>query len=132
MGVILEILLEIFVEFLLGWVIEFFAEGGSHLFGWRGKRRSVWWVATYYIILGGALGGFSVVCFPTLFVSTSSAALLNLAVTPVLVGIAMAGVGALRKRRGRKLVPLDHFSYGYVFALAFAGIRFFSGSMGVA
>jgi hypothetical protein len=49
----------------------------------------------------------------------------NLVVVPVLVGLVMVLLGAWRARRGDTVLRIDRFSYGYLFALALAAVRFF-------
>lgn len=48
----------------------------------------------------------------------------NLVVTPIVVGAAFGLIGAWRSKRGKELVRLDKFLYGYTFALAFALARY--------
>jgi hypothetical protein len=50
--------------------------------------------------------------------------MLNLIVTPAAIGLAMAEIGAWRARRGDAVLPIDRFFYAYLFALAFAIVRF--------
>jgi hypothetical protein len=48
----------------------------------------------------------------------------NLAVSPLLVGLLMGFLGRIRSRRNLDRIPLDTFSFGYLFALCFALTRF--------
>jgi hypothetical protein len=50
--------------------------------------------------------------------------LLDLAVTPVMASLAMAALGAWRAKRGQQIFRIDSFSYGYLFALGMALVRF--------
>jgi hypothetical protein len=49
----------------------------------------------------------------------------NLAVSPLLVGLLMGFLGRIRSRRNLDRIPLDTFTFGYLFALCFALARFF-------
>jgi hypothetical protein len=52
----------------------------------------------------------------------------NLVLTPLAAGLMMSLMGAWRRRRGDDLIRLDRFSYGVLFALAMALVRFFFAS----
>jgi hypothetical protein len=47
------------------------------------------------------------------------------ALTPLLVGGIMVAMGAWRARRGQAVLRIDRFTYGYLFALSLALVRFF-------
>jgi len=83
--------------------------------------------AVGYVMLGVIAGAISLWLFPHLFIGPMWARWLNLLLTPLAAGAAMAGVGRLRQRRGQALIRLDRFAYGFVFALAMAAIRFIWG-----
>lgn len=61
--------------------------------------------------------------FPAHFLDSSAARYVNLLLTPIGAGIAMALVGAWRRRREQPLIGLDKFAYGWLFALAMACVR---------
>jgi len=44
---------------------------------------------------------------------------------PTVAGLTMAWVGSIRERKGQQRIRLDSFSYGFVFALTMALIRFY-------
>ena len=48
----------------------------------------------------------------------------NLVLTPLSVGACMAGIGLWRANRGQRRLRIDRFSYGYLFALSLALVRF--------
>jgi hypothetical protein len=45
----------------------------------------------------------------------------------VLAGVAMAALGAWRRRRDEEPILLDRFAYGFLFAFVMAAVRFFWG-----
>ncbi len=61
---------------------------------------------------------------PSLMISSHPLRIVNLIVTPVLSGAAMAAIGQWRRRRDLSLIGLDRFVYGYLFAMAMAIVRF--------
>lgn len=121
----LELLFEFFAEFLLQIIVELLAEIGlrSTAEPFR-KPPNPWLAAIGYAIFGAAAGGISLFVLPEPLVQGETWRLVNLAVTPALVGLAMAAVGAWRSRRGQQTLRIDRFSYGYLFALCMAVVRF--------
>jgi len=81
-----------------------------------------------YALFGAVAGALSLWLFPALFVASSALRLVNLVVTPLLAGAAMALLGAWRRRHEQATIRLDTFLYGYVFALAMALVRFVWGA----
>ena len=76
-----------------------------------------------YPLLGAAVGALSLWPFPALFVHSHAGRIANALVTPVLAGASMAAIGAWRRRRGQRVLLIDRFAYGYLFALAMALVR---------
>lgn len=50
--------------------------------------------------------------------------LANLVFTPIVVGLLMAALGAWRAWHGQIILRIDRFSYGFLFALSLALVRF--------
>lgn len=121
----LELLFEFFAEFLLQIVVELLAEIGlrSTTEPFR-KPPNPWLAAIGYAIFGATAGGLSLFVLPEPLVQEETWRLVNLAVTPVLAGLAMAAMGSWRARRGQQTLRIDRFSYGYLFALCMAIVRF--------
>nr|WP_205905212.1 hypothetical protein [Collimonas pratensis] len=106
-------------------VFEILIEFGLHAFVEPFRRPpNPWFAGTGYAIFGVIAGGLSLWAFPALFIQAKSMQLVNLALTPVLAGIAMTAIGAWRLRRNQSLIRLDRFAYGYLFALSMALVRF--------
>ena len=83
-----------------------------------------------YTLLGGAVGALSLLAFPALFIHSHPGRMLSVLATPVLAGASMAALGAWRRRRGQRVILLDRFAYGYLFAIAMALVRLRFGSVG--
>jgi hypothetical protein len=123
---LIELLFELVFEFLLQIVIEVLVELGlrSAIEPFR-KAPSPWLAALGYAMFGAAAGGLSVLVLPQSLVHGETMRLVNLAVTPIMAGLAMAALGAWRTRRGQQIFRIDRFSYGYLFALSLAMVRFY-------
>jgi hypothetical protein len=120
----LELVLEVLGEFLLQVVGEAFLELGFHSLAepFR-KPPNPWLAALGYALFGAIFGGLSLLVFPTNLVPQPWR-LVNLVVTPLAVGGIMVLMGAWRAKRGQPVLRIDRFSYGYLFALSLAFIRF--------
>jgi hypothetical protein len=131
--ILAELLLRIvwfILQFLFEMVLQIVGEALFEL-GIRGVREafkrpppSPALAAVGYVILGAIAGAISLWLFPNLFIAPAWARWVNLLLTPVAAGAAMAGLGRLRRRKGQDLVRLDTFAYGFLFALAMAAVRF--------
>ncbi|CAN5330685.1 hypothetical protein BH11PSE9_BH11PSE9_13580 [soil metagenome] len=120
----IELLIEVFGEFILQCFAEVLVEFGLHWVAEPFRRRPSPWIAALgYALFGAILGGLSLLVFPSNF-ATRPWRLLNLIVTPLAVGGAMATLGAWRARRAEDLWRIDRFGFGYVFALSLALVRY--------
>ena len=88
------------------------------------KEVSPWVAAAGYTVYGALVGALSLWLFPTAWLQSPWARVANLAVAPLAAGATMALMGAWRRRRGEPLLRIDRFSYGTLFALALAVVRF--------
>jgi hypothetical protein len=128
MEFLFELLFELFGEVLLQIAVEVLAEAGLHLVRRPGSAPATqghWKRALGYALFGLLAGGLSLTVFPNSFMHSRLGRAAGLVLVPVASGLAMAIVGALRQRRGQQLLGLDHFAYGYVFALAMAAVRYY-------
>ena len=119
MQVVGELLLQAFAQMLA----EVFGHSVQDALR-RLKPRHPAAAACLYAALGAALGAASLAIFPDSAIEATWLRVTNLLVTPVLVGLLMSAMGAWRRRRGEDLIRLDQFSYGYLFALSMAAVRF--------
>lgn len=124
---LIELLVEVFGELLLQLLFEALAEIGLHVFRKPGgdANPSAWLRAAGYVLLGLLAGGLSLWLHPQSFIHSTAGRLGNLLLAPVAVGLGMSILGAWRRQRGQQTLGLDHFAYGYVFALAMSLVRFF-------
>jgi hypothetical protein len=77
-----------------------------------------------YIFFGLILGGLSLLVFPHYFITIPHLRVLNLIGSSLLAGLAISFIGRWKQRRGKRVIRLDTFAYGFVFAFSLALIRF--------
>ena len=130
MEIIFEIIFAILSflgEAVLQVVFEIIAEIMGHKASAPFKRKPLHpaLAALGYALMGAVAGGLSLLIFPHSFVDSEILRAVNLIVTPVMAGLAMAAIGRWRDNRDQDLIRLDRFSYGFLFAFAMALVRFF-------
>ena len=115
--------MEILLELLLMLVSELFGDVLIHIFT---ETRRIGRVLAFlgYTVLGAALGAGSLVFVPAHLIGSPALRGVSLGVTPVLSGLLMMGIGAARRRRELRVVGLEHFTAGFVCALAFGVVRY--------
>ncbi len=125
MEILFELLFQFVGEVLLQIILEVLFELG--LYSAREPFRrppNPWLAAIGYGIFGAIAGAISLWIFPALFIVSHSGQVASLVLTPIVAGVAMAALGAWRRRRDQDTIRLDKFAYGYLFALAMAIVRF--------
>jgi hypothetical protein len=121
----LEILFELFGELILQLFGEILLELGLHTLAEPFRREpNVWLASIAYAAFGAAAGGLSLLFFSHYFTPAGLLRTANLFLTPVAVGLCMAGMGAWRARRNEPVFLLNKFLYGFIFAAGIATIRF--------
>jgi hypothetical protein len=122
----LEFVFEFLAELLLQIVGEALFSLGLHSLSEPFRRPANPWLAAVGYFLFGAIGGFmSLIFFPAHLIAGSALRIVNLLLTPVVVGLTMSAIGIWRTRRGRQRLRIDRFTYGYLFAIALALVRFY-------
>jgi len=121
----LEFIIQIIGEFLIQIAAESLIELGFHsLAEPLRKPPNPWLAALGYFLFGAILGGISLSIISSHLVTSEYWRIVNLVVTPLAVGLGMLAMGAWRAKRGETVLRIDRFSYGYLFALSFALMRF--------
>jgi hypothetical protein len=121
------IVIQVFGEFFLQLLLELLSEIGVRTFAGMIRTPTIGpWAALFgYLLLGVIIAATSLHFFPHHLISSPVGRIANLALTPVLAGGFMMGLGNWREARDQDLIRLDKFAYGYCFALEIALIRFF-------
>ena len=120
----MEFLFELLGELLMQVVGEVLLELGLHSLREPFRQApNPWLAALGYVLFGLIFGGLSLLLFPHLLVGERFRTI-NLVLSPIVSGIVMGAMGVWRRRRGDRALRIDRFSYGFLFALAFAIVRF--------
>ena len=120
----MEPLFELLLEFFIQIISEALTELGLHAMKEPFQRPPKPWLAAIGYALFGALAGIaSLFIFPHHMVKAPALRWINIIITPLAAGSVMALLGAYRTRRGQRVLRIDRFWYGYLFALAFAAVR---------
>lgn len=121
----LELLLQLLGEFLLQGIGEALVELGMHSVAEPFRKPPNPGLASLgYAIFGAVFGGLSLLLMGHHLTPDGPLRLVNLVLTPVAVGGLMVAMGAWRARKGEPLLRINHFFYGYLFALCFALVRY--------
>lgn len=127
MEFIAEFVLSVILEFILPLFGQLLIEVGARSLGEpfvNRERRNPFLAGIGYCLIGLVFGGASLLIFPRSFVRSERFHGINLLITPVLGGLAMAALGRLRERQGKPLLRFDSFVYGFLFAFMVALVRF--------
>lgn len=125
MEVIFELVLQFVLETIGQVLLQVLAELGWYSCAQVFERDPVPWMAAIgYTLFGSIAGAISLLFLPAL-IAGFPARLANLVLAPLLAGLLMSMIGAWRRRRDQRLILLDRFRYGYLFALALALVRFY-------
>jgi hypothetical protein len=122
----LEFLFELLGELLLQVGLELLVEWGLRPFAEPFRARPKPWLASIgYLLFGALMGGLSLLVLPHSFIAHHWLRVANVFVTPLIAGLCMALLGGWRRRRGQSTTSLDRFSYGFLFAISMAVVRYF-------
>ena len=127
LAVLIEVILEFLAEVVFEIILQSIVEVGFYKSFQKLKipfRNSVVIEATGYVIVGAMLGGASVLVFPNSFIGHTDLQVLNLILTPIAAGLAMMGIGAIRRHKGQEPIRLDSFAFGALFAFSLEFVRF--------
>lgn len=121
----MEIILQILAELVIQVLGEALAELGLHALAEPFRKPPNPWLASLgYLLFGCMFGGLSLLIISHHITTQGPARIANLVITPLAIGVFMAIVGRWRAQRGDRMLRIDGFFYGYLFALGFALVRF--------
>lgn len=130
--------MDILIEFIINFVIELggplifelLAELGlrsaAHVLS-KDKEIHPFFSLVGYIFLALICSSISIAIHRGHYIKDVNLQYLNLAVSPVLIGLIMKYRGQWLRSKEKKAIRLDSFWYGYAFALTFSLIRFVYG-----
>jgi hypothetical protein len=127
MEVLLEVILEFVGEGLLQLFVHVLGDMGANMVAAYRQRgpRNRFVSAIGHTFFGAVFGGLSLLLFRHSFAHTETARLVALIGSPLLAGLCSALLGTWKRRRsGHALVLFETFSYGVLFAFAFALVRY--------
>ena len=117
-----ELLLDALFEFAAAALLDFLSRGISSLFD-EFEISSPVFASFAYALLGVLSGALSVLIFPHPLIHPSRIHGISLLISPVIAGLLTALVGSTLRKRGKKVVRLESFGYGFAFAFGMALIR---------
>ncbi|WP_145176876.1 hypothetical protein [Rubripirellula lacrimiformis] len=119
-----ELLGQLVLEILVQGVFELGGRGIVAIFR-KGSATNVWLAIGGYLLMGAISGAITVWAFPMHLLASPRMQLLNLAITPILLGFIFEAMGRWRSNHDKPRYSVDRFSYGFTFALTMGLIRFF-------
>ena len=130
-GAIAEFLFEVFLELIAAAILDFASRALRGLFtavaeGLGNKRVLTGFAYTFF---GALAGRFSLFVLPHPLIHRQQSIGfhgISLLLSPLIAGFVLSSVGAVLRRWGKKVTPVETFGYGFCFALGMALIRFFS------
>ncbi len=122
MELIFELLLQLVGEVLVQALFEFGFR--SLLEPFRKEQKFHKGLVLFaYFMLGLVGGALSLLLMPRHLIDNPIVQYANLAITPILLGLAFEWTGKYREAKGKQRMMLDRFSYGFVFALTMGLVR---------
>lgn len=119
---ILVVILQLVVEVLLQMVVYLPFDLPLIWDEKTGERRGCGWLFIY-LLLGGGVGGLSLLVAPRLMIHSAPLRLANILVAPLSAGGLSLWIASWRRTRGATTFPQTHFWTAFWFVLAFAGVR---------
>jgi hypothetical protein len=130
LGLIAELLLEAFMELIAAAVLDLASRALLDLFtGLTDAIKENKVLSGFmYGLLGVFAGELSLLVLPHRLIHRQHPIGfhgISLLISPIIAGLVLSSVGAVMRRWGKKVTPVETFGYGFAFALGMALIRFF-------
>jgi hypothetical protein len=77
-----------------------------------------------HLMLGALVGFLSAVAYPHPLIHPSRFHGVSVIASPLITGMVMSQLGRLLRNLGKRVMPIESFGYGFVFAIAMALVRF--------
>ena len=130
LGAIAEFLLEALLELIAAAVLDLTSRALLGLFTSLAEavKDSRVLSGFLYVLLGVSAGVLSLVILPHPLIHREHPTRfhgISLLISPVIAGLVLSSVGAVMRRWGKKMNPVESFGYGFAFAFGLALVRFF-------
>ena len=125
MEIIFELLAQLVLEIVVQGIFELGGRGIVSIFRREGSTVNPWLAICGYIAMGAIAGGISVWLIPMHLLKLPVLQILNLAITPIVLGFIFEFIGRWKTNRDKPRYAVDRFSYGFTFALTMGLIRYF-------
>lgn len=125
MEFILELIAQIVLEVAVQGIFELGGRGIVSIFRRDGDTVKPWLAIFGYIAMGAIAGGISIWLIPMHLLKSPALQILNLAITPILLGFIFDALGRWKTNHDKPRHAVDRFSYGFMFALMMGLIRHF-------
>lgn len=126
MEALFELVVELLFEGLLQLAGHVLGDLGANVidsYRRRGRPRA-WISAIGHLLFGASVGGLSLLVFRHSFAHSEAMRLVALFGSPILAGCFSMLLGTRRRDAGRSWVAFETFTYGLLFAFAFALVRY--------
>jgi LytS/YehU family sensor histidine kinase len=130
LGTIAELFLEVFFELIAAAVFDLVSRALLGLFTGLSDAMKDNKVLTAFMygVLGVSAGALSLPVLPHPLIHREHPIGfrgISLFISPIVAGFVPSSVGAVMRKWGKKVTPVETFGYGFAFALGMALIRFF-------
>lgn len=123
MEIIIEILLELVVQIIGEGIGELVIRSIGSIFGEKfAENKFLPFLG--YIFFGGVLGCISLAVLPEHMIKDPQLRLVNLFLSPLVLGLLMLLRGKNLKAKEAKVIRLDSLLYGFIFAFSISIVRF--------
>ncbi len=125
----MEVLVEIFLEFLLQVIMEFCADAGLRVKPTKEepeKPPHILWSIISYGTFGAGVGLLTLLFWPAPPITEAPQWLIRLILIPGLAGLCMTYLGNLRRKKGQMVIRFESFIPAFTFAFMLAIVRIFS------
>ena len=128
-GAIAELLLEVFIQLIAAAVLDIASRALLGLFAGLTDAIKENKILTGFLygLLGVLAGVLSLLVLPHRMIHREHPIGfhgISLLISPILAGSVLASVGAVMRRWGKKVTPVETFGYGFAFAFGVALLRF--------
>jgi hypothetical protein len=129
LGAIAELLLEAFMELIAAAVLDLASRALLDLFTdiTDAMKDNKILTGFVYGLLGVLAGVLSVLVLPHRLIHREHPIGfhgISLLISPIIAGSVLSSVGAVMRRWGKKVTPVETFGYGFAFAFGMALVRF--------